>query len=188
VEHAPREAGRWVEEAELEMEIDGLIHKLGNLDVQGIDTSVRGVDWATVDDYIGEDGGPLAVDFDQVLQLLDEEREEEWEEPPADGPEVPDDEEDGDGAGEPSSRPRPMTFEAAITAAHNLSSFLMDVGDRQEDLAMAASLNTLTQRLHELRVANLTQTDIESFFPPQQTSTEDYAGSSTGADGTDTSR
>ena len=44
------------------------------------------------------------------------------------------------------------------------------------------------QRLHELRVANLTQTDIESFFPPQQTSMEDYAGSSTSADAMDTSR
>ena len=53
---------------------------------------------------------------------------------------------------------------------------------------MAASLNSLTQRLHELRVANLTQTDIGSFFPPRQTSMEDYAGSSTGADAMDTSR
>ena len=73
-----------------------------------------------------------------------------------------------------------MTFVAAITAARNLSSFLMDVGDRQEDLTMAASLNTLTQRLHELRIATRTQTDIESFFPPRQARVEDYAASATG--------
>lgn len=144
-DHAPQEPGKWVEEAELEMEIDGLIHKLGRLHVEGIDTSVRGIDWATVDDFIGEDGGPLAVSFDEVLQLLDDEREEEqWEEPPSDGPDALGDEEAGDDDEDASSsRPRAMTFEAAITAARDLSSFLMDVGSRQDDLAMAASLNTL---------------------------------------------
>jgi hypothetical protein len=175
--HGPSRPGAWCEEKRLERDIDDLIGTLTNLKVEGIDPEATGSDWVSVDDLIGEDGGPLALDFDQLLDLLEADEDKEWEEPSAEGPDVLDDEEDPDpsASSEPSIDGRAMTYDEAMRAARKLASFLMDVGPHQKDLEMAAALNSLAVRLHDLQISSREQSMItDHFFPPQQTHVTDF--------------
>ena len=88
-----------------------------------------------------------------------------------------DDEEDPDpsASSEPSIDGRAMTYDEAMRAARKLASFLMDVGPHQKDLEMAAALNSLAVRLHDLQISSREQSMItDHFFPPQQTHVTDF--------------
>jgi hypothetical protein len=163
--------GQWVRDRTLDVEIDSLIFKLTKLEVEGIDDSVTAEAWTTVDDYIADDGGPLAISFDDALSLVERgvtEEDGEWEEPEDDGPHVEGDDEDDGGAEGLVEKAPCMGFDQAIRAARELESFLFDMGTTDQDVNMALAVNNIVVRLHELQVERKQQITIESFFPPQQ--------------------